>query len=360
MTVRRRAAAGPRPTLEGHLRSWRSWRSRRSRARPRAGLAPDVAALLLALAEAGRRVAGALRLAAFTGRLGETGEVNVQGERVKRMDAWANAALVGALRACGVPCVVVSEELAEPLVTGGRGLGRGEARYVVCLDPLDGSSNADVGGPMGTIFGIRRWQRAAEGRAGGPRPVAAELGPGTTQVAAGYVLYGPATILVYTARRGVHGFTLDSGGQFRLTHPHLRMPTRGLTYAVNDANWPRWPAAVRNLLGWLRAPDDGGPRYALRYVGALVADFHRTLLEGGIYLYPTERPPGRTAGKLRLHYEAAPLALVAEAAGGRASTGRGRVLEATGSAWHERVPLFIGSVREVERAESLLRRSRRG
>jgi fructose-1,6-bisphosphatase I len=178
-------------------------------------------------------------------------------------------------------------------------------------------------------------------------------------VAAGYILYGPATILVYTSGPGVHGFTLDpTGSRFRLTHPDLRMPVRGVTYAVNDANWPRFTPAVRGLIAWLRAPDDGGPPYALRYLGALVADFHRILLEGGIYLYPAELPPGRKAGKLRLLYEAAPLALVAEAAGGRASTGHGRVLEVAGSAWHQRVPLFIGSAAEVERAESLMRRRR--
>jgi fructose-1,6-bisphosphatase I len=320
--------------------------------------------LLLALAEAGRRIAGELRRAAFTGRLGDTGAVNVQGERVKRMDAWANAALVRALRASGVPCVVISEELAEPLVSTTR---RGppppgaDVGYVVCLDPLDGSFNADVGGPVGTIFGIRRQGTTSRGPSTTVDPGAAALGPGTSQVAAGYILYGAATVLVYTAGQGVHGFTLDADARFRLTHADLRMPARGVTYAVNDANWPRWPAAVRGLLTWLRSPDDGGPHYALRYLGALVADFHRILLEGGIYLYPAERPPGRTAGKLRLLYEAAPLALVAEAAGGRASTGSGRVLEATGSAWHQRVPLFIGSPTEIERAESLLRRRpRRG
>jgi fructose-1,6-bisphosphatase I len=223
---------------------------------------------------------------------------------------------------------------------------------------VDGSLNTDVNGIAGTIFGIRaRGSRQGAARTvtrrpsprGLPRDHAdAALAPGTTQVAAGYLLYGPATVLVYTAGHGVHGLTLDTtAGEYRLSHPDVRMPRRGATYSVNEANSTRWTAPARAFVESLRA--DGSP-YSLRYGGALAADFHRTLLEGGVYLYPAEVQ--RPQGKLRLLYEAAPLALVAEQAGGRASTGVARVLDLVATGYHQRVPLFIGSAHEVARAEA--------
>lgn len=299
-----------------------------------------LAVVLEALAAAGARLADELARAPLTGRLGETGEVNPHGDRVRRLDLLANDLFLEALRATGQVTVVASEELPRPVAWPAAPPGTG---FAVCLDPLDGSLNTDVAGPLGSIFGIR------PGPERGDDPAVAVLGPGTRQLAAGYVLYGPATVFVYAAGGAVHVFARDPAtGAFHLARPDVRMPPRGPTYAVNDANWPRWGPAPRALVEWLRAATDAGRR-SLRYSGALVADFHRVLLEGGIYLYPAdaERPTGR----IRLLYEAAPLAMVAEAAGGRASAGRGRVLEVAARDPHQRTPLYLGSAGDVEQAE---------
>jgi fructose-1,6-bisphosphatase I len=306
-----------------------------------APLAPPVVAVLLALAEAGGRLGGELARAPLANALGETGEVNAHGDRVRRLDVRANELLLAALQATGVVSVVVSEELAAPVVWPAAGAAE---RLAVCLDPLDGSLNTDVAGVLGTIFGIRPARRS-----GGRDPARVLLSPGTRQVAAGYLVYGPATVFVYAAGPDVHAFALDPRDrQFHLTRARVRMPASGKTYAVNDANWRRWGPAPRALVEGLRAAADPA-RYFLRYSGALVADFHRTLLEGGIYLYPEET--GRPEGRIRLLYDAAPLALVAEAAGGRASTGRGRILEVTPAHYHQRTPLYIGSAQEIGWAE---------
>ena len=309
---------------------------------------PALALTLGALARAGQEIASELVRAAVRGLHAETGLVNVHGEAVQQLDLWANDLLVKELRSTGVVSVLASEELAEPEVTRQSGTARrGVTESLsVCLDPIDGSWNLAVGGSVGTVFGIR------PGPPAGPDPARAVLGPGTDQRAAGYILYGTATLFVYTVGRGVHGFTLDPRlRQFVLTHPDLRMPARGRTYAANEANVGRWASAVRSFLDTLRGEPGRPAPYRLRYVGALVADFHRTLLEGGIYLYPGELPPGRAEGKLRLLYEAAPLSLVAEQAGGRASTGFGRVLDVVARHPHQTVPFFIGSAEEVTRAE---------
>lgn len=311
-------------------------------------LTEDLAALLLELAAAGKVVAREVAGAALTGRVGETGATNVQGERVKRLDEWANEALVAALAGSGLVCTMVSEELTEPLHLDA---ACGPGRFLVCFDPVDGSSNTDVNGIVGTIFGIRPLPP-------GSGHLREALRPGTAQVAAGYLMYGPATVLVYTAGHGVHGFTLDPAtGEFVLTHPGIRIPSRGKTYAANEANWPRWTPAARELVEGLRS-DPQGP-YAQRWMASLVADFHRILLEGGLYLYPGETGK-RAAGKIRLLYEAAPLALVAEQAGGGATTGRERVLEVQPADYHQRVPLYLGGATEVARAEACHRHEGRG
>jgi fructose-1,6-bisphosphatase I len=326
---------GERPTLAAHLRAQEAG----------ATLAPPLARLLETLAETGARLAAEIARAPLTGALGETGEVNTHGDRVRRLDARAGDLLLGALRATGSVAAVASEELATPVVSP---IAPGMPAFAVCLDPIDGSLNTDVAGVLGTIFGVRPVPAPAAAD-----PMQALLGPGTAQLAAGYLVFGPATVFVYTAGRGVQGFVRDPvDACFRLTHPDIRMPARGRTYAVNDANWPGWGPAPRALVEWLRAPGDGA-RYSLRYSGALVADLHRTLLEGGIYFYPRET--GRPDGRIRLLYEAAPLALIAEAAGGRASTGRGRILEVVARDYHQRTPIYIGSRAEVEEAERLQR-----
>jgi fructose-1,6-bisphosphatase I len=321
------------PTLAEHLRVPADVGS---------ALAPNLVAVLETLAEAGARLAREIARAALTGQLGETGAVNSHGDRVRRLDVRANDLLLAALQASGAVSVVASEELLTPVVWHRAGAAD---RLAVCLDPLDGSLNTDVAGMLGTIFGI--WPGSGSR---GPDPARAVLAAGTRQIAAGYLVYGPATVFVYAVEAAVHAFVYDPAeGQFRLTHAGVRTPAAGRSYAVNDANWPRWGPAPRALVEQLRAAADGEARYALRYSGALAADFHRTLLEGGIYLYPADA--GRPHGRIRLLYEAAPLALVAEAAGGRASTGRARILDVAATDYHQRTPVYIGGAKEVAWAE---------
>ena len=327
------SGTGHPPTLAEHLRA------------PASGnppLAPGLVTVLETLADAGAELAREIAGAVFTGGLGETGSVNAHGDRVRRLDVRANDFLLAALQRSGVVSVVASEELATPAVWP---RPAGSESLSVCLDPLDGSLNSDVAGVLGTIFGIRPGPEPRE-----PDPARAVLGAGTRQVAAGYVLYGPATVFVYAAQAHAHAFVLDpTSGRFRLARGDARTPPAGRTYAVNDANWPRWGPASRALVERLRQARDGDARYALRYSGAMVADFHRTLVEGGIYLYPEDA--GRPEGRIRLLYEAAPLALVAEAAGGRASTGRARILDVVATRYDQRTPCYIGSAKEVTWAE---------
>jgi fructose-1,6-bisphosphatase I len=329
------------PVLSHHLRQERALHP---------ALTEELAALLVEIGLAGKIIAREVARAALTGRLGYTGETNVQGEQVKQLDHWGNEAMVDVLRKSGQVCTMVSEELEKPLHVDE---ACADSRYLVCFDPVDGSSNTDINGIVGTIFSIRPSRGAAVTGQAGDHAADARV-PGTAQVAAGYIMYGPATMFVYTAGHGVHGLTLDTTtGEYLLTHPGLTMPARGKTYAVNEANWPRWGPAPRAFIESLRTERDGVRPYSMRWVGSLVADFHRILLEGGIYLYPAE--VGKKVGKLRLLYEAAPLALVAEQAGGRASTGTERILEIVASEYHQRVPLLIGGADELGRAEALYR-----
>ena len=326
------------PVLSHHLRQERA-------ADPR--ISEELAALLVEIALAGKIISHEVRRAVLTGKVGYTGEINVQGEQVKQLDQWSNEAMVEVLRTSGLVCTMVSEEMEESSHYDG---ACGPGRFVVCFDPVDGSSNTDINGIVGTIFGVRR-TRPGVGAAG---HLADALGPGTAQLAAGYIMYGPATAFVYTAGHGVHGLTLDATtGEYVLSHPNLRMPARGKTYAVNEANWHRWGPGPREFIESLRA--EPKPSYSARYVGSLVADFHRILLEGGIYFYPSETEGKRARGKLRLLYEAAPLGLVVEQAGGRASTGTERILDVVATEHHQRVPLYIGSADEVSRAEACCR-----
>ena len=318
------------------------------RAHPEAG--EEFAALLTQIGLAAKVIAREIGRAALAGTLGAAGTVNVQGEQVKKLDVLSNEIMVEALTASALVCTMVSEEMDEPLHLDAA-CRRGQ--YVVCFDPLDGSSNIDINGVVGTIFSIRR-----RGGRGPDHAMADVLRRGTEQVAAGYVMYGPSTVFVYTAGNDVHGFTLDPTiGEFLLSHENIRIPARGKTYSVNEGNFQRWRPHTQRLVEHLRstARPDGKP-YSLRYVGSLVADLHRTLLEGGIYLYPEDADdPKRPTGKLRLLYEAAPLGLVAEAAGGRASTGTQRILEVEPTSPHQRVPLFIGSPEDVALAEAFYR-----
>jgi fructose-1,6-bisphosphatase I len=308
--------------------------------------AAGIRALVMALGGAGVTIARQLARAVLDGRDGATGTINVQGEAVKKLDVWANEVVVEALVASGQTCLMVSEEMQEPLHVAA---ACGRAGYVVCFDPVDGSSNLDVNGVVGTIFSIRP---AGGGAAG--HVVRDAISPGTAQVAAGYVMYGPATQVVLTAGAGVQGFTLDAArGEYVLSHPDIRIPARGRSYSANEGNSFRWPPDVLRFVRYLKEEDVAtGRPYTARYAGSLVADFHRTLLEGGVFLYPADAPAGgKATGKLRLQYEAAPIGLVAEAAGGRASTGVGRVLDVVPTSPHQRVPLIVGSPEDVAIAE---------
>ena len=320
-------------TLSQHLKNSR-WRGD-----------DDLAELLTTLALAATRISREVNRAGLVDILGFTGEHNVQGEAVRKLDVLAHDVLIEVLRPSGYVCALASEEAEHPLF-----LAPNEPRgpYVVLFDPLDGSSNIDAGITIGTIFSIYR-ARSADAT------LTDLLQSGGRQVAAGYALYGSSTLFVYTAGVGVHGYTLDADvGEFRLTHGNLRMPGRGTIYSANEANYPRWCAGVQRYIDGLKTAD-GPTAYSARYVGSLVADFHRTLLYGGLFLYPAD-PRDAPNGKLRLLYEAAPLARIAEAAGGRASTGDGDILALQASDLHQRVPLFIGSAADVSAVEASIRR----
>ena len=313
----------------------------------------DLATLLYQISLASKAIARELGRAALTGTLGMTGEVNVQGELVKKLDVLANEIIVEALEDSGLVSTIVSEELDEPLYLEKAGE---RAKYVVCLDPVDGSSNIDVNGIVGTFFSIR------DRKGQGPDQLAADvLQPGTAQVAAGYVMYGPSTVFVYTARDGLHAFTLDPTlGEFLLSQEGIRIPARGKTYSVNEGNFHRWHPYTRRLVEHLRTIDKATDRpYSLRYTGSMVADLHRTLLEGGLFLYPADvDDPKKPTGKLRLLYEAAPAALIVEQAGGRASTGTEQILDIQPTSPHQRVPLIIGSPEDVALAEDFYQERR--
>jgi fructose-1,6-bisphosphatase I len=294
--------------------------------------------LLSGITLATKMVEAKIRTAGLSDVLGAIGQTNVQGEQQQKLDVFANQALLHCLGLRDSVAALVSEEDEEP-VTFDRSVETG--KYIIVFDPLDGSSNIDVNVNVGTIFSILRRLPSADGDL-----QASILQPGHAQVAAGYVVYGPSTVLVYTTGNGVHGFTLDPTiGAFVLTNENMKMPAQGSYYSVNEANSSTWPDEYREYVGKLRS-GALGRQYSSRYIGSLVADFHRTLLKGGVFLYPpTKDQPG---GKLRLLYEANPLAFIAEQAGGMASSGRGRILDIKPEGIHQRTPFMVGSQREME------------
>ena len=280
--------------------------------------------------------------------LGEHGTTNTHGERVKKLDMYANEQFISALGAGGETCAIASEENDE-LVPVKTEVSK-NAKYLVCVDPLDGSSNIDVNVSIGTIFSIYR-------RANTETDLSEKdfLQKGTAQIAAGYVIYGSSTMLVYTTGKGVNGFTLDpSIGEFCLSHPDMKCPETGTVYSINQGYFVHLPDGVKNYVKFCQEEDAATKRpYSLRYIGSLVADFHRNLLKGGIFIYPsTSKSP---KGKLRLLYECNPLAFIIEQAGGRASDGNGRILEITPASLHQRTPLFIGSSKMVAKAEEMIK-----
>jgi fructose-1,6-bisphosphatase I len=294
-------------------------------------------------------IAQELAHAALRDQLGYAGGSNVTGDQVKKLDVWGHDIMVSALRETRVCAAVISEEAPEPIEMEEAG---GTNALVVCTDPVDGSSNLDVNGSVGTIFSVR----ASEGKTPAA-PVA--LGPGTRQLAAGYVMYGPATTMVYTLGQGTHGFTLNpESGEFLLTHPDIRIPRRGKIYGINEGNVHSWHPGQRAFVEHLKTPDKpSGRPYSLRYSGAMVADVHRTLLDGGLFMYPADwSDPKKPKAKLRLLYEVAPMGMIVEQAGGRASTGFERVLDLVPTEYHQRAAVILGSPDDVATADEFYRR----
>ncbi|MEX2182253.1 MAG: class 1 fructose-bisphosphatase [Gemmatimonadaceae bacterium] len=305
----------------------------------------ELSGVLADLAIASKMIANKVRLAGLADVLGEHGTQNVQGEAQQKLDVLANTIMVKALDHGGRLCAMASEE-EEGIIQIPERFRRG--KYVLLFDPLDGSSNIDVNVPVGTIFSILR--KVTDGPDGTLEDM---LQAGTEQVAAGYVIYGASTMLVYTAGRGVHGFTLDpSIGEFLLSHPDLRIPEHGRYLSVNDAYERDWAEDVRALMRRYRGMDGERTAMNVRYVGSLVADFHRNLLGGGLFAYPANaRYP---QGKLRLLYECNPLAFVVEQAGGSAIDGRQRILDVRPTALHQRSPYYVGSKADVAIAAEML------
>jgi fructose-1,6-bisphosphatase I len=305
----------------------------------------DLSGVLYDLALAAKMISNKVRSAGLADALGATARENVQGEVQQKLDVFANETIIKALDHGGRLCAMASEE--EPgLIPIPDGFKQG--RYAVLFDPLDGSSNIDVNVPVGTIFSVVRKTTT------GPRGEMPDLlQPGRAQVAAGYVIYGSSTMLVYTTGQGVHGFTLDPMlGEFLLSHPDMRIPERGRYLSVNDSYEPLWVDPVKALIRRYRGLDGRREPMSARYVGSLVADVHRNLIGGGIFAYPANAKSPH--GKLRLLYEASPLAFVVEQAGGAASDGRRRILDIAPTDLHQRTPLYIGSRGDVLAAEEFL------
>lgn len=305
----------------------------------------DLTMLLNAIQLTSKFIATNVRKARLINLVGLAGETNVQGEEQKKLDILSNDIMVNALRASRKTAVLVSEELEEAVMIEADKRGK----YCVVFDPLDGSSNIDAGVNIGTIFGVYQIQPDSQGT------LADVLQPGSTMVAAGYTMYGSSANLVLSTGNGVNGFTLDQGlGEFILTHPDIQIPKRGKIYSFNEGNSMYFHEPVINYLNSIKYPDQsikngqGKPKapYSSRYIGSMVADVHRTLLYGGIFGYPDDKKSKK--GKLRLLYEAFPMAYLTEQAGGLATTGTKRILDVMPTDIHERCPVFLGSKEDVE------------
>jgi fructose-1,6-bisphosphatase I len=280
---------------------------------------------------------------------GAAGEQNIQGEDQQKLDVYANEVFIRTLINREIVCGIASEENDTFITVEGSDKSHNN-KYVVLMDPLDGSSNIDVNVSVGTIFSVFRRITPV----GTPVRMEDFLQPGTAQVAAGYVIYGTSTMLVYTTGHGVHGFTLNPAiGTFYLSHPNMKFNDDGHIYSINEGNYVHFPQGVKDYLKYCQAEEDDRP-YTSRYIGSLVSDIHRNIIKGGIYIYPTSAKSPK--GKLRLMYECNPIAFIAEQAGGKASDGFGRILDIQPTELHQRVPFFCGSKNMVEKAESFMAR----
>jgi len=300
------------------------------------GATGDFTTLLTTLTLAAKVISREVRKAGLAKILGNTGDVNVHGDAVTKLDVFSQNTMCRVMGHNGHLCVMASEE-SEDIIPIPDGSKRG--KYVLMFDPLDGSSNIDANASIGTIFSIHR--KVTNGHEDGSLEDC--LQKGCDQIAAGYFIYGSSTMMVYTTGNGVHGFPLDpSLRAFLLSHENIRIPSRGKIYSINEGNSHSWDAGTRRYIEFVKEDrKDRGHPYTLRYIGSLVADFHRNLLKGGIFLYPGPK------GKLRLLYEAAPLAMVVEQAGGAASTGSERILDVQPTSLHQKIPLIIGSRDDV-------------
>ncbi len=308
----------------------------------------ELSGLLRDIGLAAKRINVEVNKAGLVDILGDTGNMNIQGEEVKKMDVFANNQLVGVLRH-GISCAGIASEELDDMIAFDDEVSN-NSKYICMFDPLDGSTNIDVNVSIGTIFSVYR--RVTE--KGNPVTMQDFLQPGNRQVAAGYIIYGSSTILVYATKRGVNGFTLDpSIGEFTLSHPDIRCPEYGKFYSVNHGNFFQYDENVRNYIDVCQKKNttNGGP-YTQRYVGSMVADVHRNLIKGGIFMYPgtTDKPNG----KLRLLYECNPFAYILEKAGGKATNGKQRIVEIQPTELHQRTPFFVGSRGMMEELESYL------
>lgn len=278
--------------------------------------------------------------------LGVTGETNVHGEEVQKLDDFANHTFTTIIGQSEAVCAIASEEHEEPVIIPQE---KKPGKYIFMMDPLDGSSNIDVNVGIGTIFSIYR--KISDGD-----EVTSEdlLQRADQQVSAGYIIYGSSTMFVYTSGRGVHGFTLDpSLGEYFLSHPHMKIPETGSIYSVNEGNTTLWNDKQRKLVSYLKGLEPDSPKpYKSRYIGTLVSDFHRTLIKGGLFMYPGDS--ANPLGKLRFSYEAAPMAMIVDNAGGDATNGKERILEMTPGHIHDRTPLFVGSLKDIQISNKFL------
>ncbi|EIC84643.1 class 1 fructose-bisphosphatase [Serratia sp. M24T3] len=309
----------------------------------------ELTALLSAIKLGAKIIHRDINKAGLVDILGTSGVENIQGEVQMKLDLYANEKLKAAMKARGEIAGIASEEEDEIVIFEGERANN--AKYVILMDPLDGSSNIDVNVSVGTIFSIYRRTSPL----GKPVTEADFLQPGSQQVAAGYVVYGSSTMLVYTTGAGVHAFTYDpSLGVFCLSHEKVMYPEKGYMYSINEGNYIKFPKGVKKYIKYCQEQDEeSGRPYTSRYIGSLAADFHRNLLKGGIYIYPSTA--SHPQGKLRLLYECNPMAFLAEQAGGKASDGKNRILDIVPQKLHERAPFFVGNTNMVEDAERLIK-----
>ena len=313
----------------------------------------DFTQLLYDITFAAKIIAREVNKAGLMDILGSTGAENIQGETVQKLDEFANSVIQNTMDKTGRVSVMASEEV-EDVILVPQNYQHG--RYVLLFDPLDGSSNINANVSIGSIFSIQR--KISENKAGQIQDC---LQPGCSQVGAAYVVYGSSTMLVYTTGNGVHGFTLDpSVGEFLLSHEYIRIPEKGKIYSVNEGNYDYWDEGTRRFVSYLKGTKNHlGKPYSLRYIGSMVADLHRTLLYGGIFMYPLDnKDPKKSSGKLRLLYEASPMAFIFKQAGGRASDGKNDILKIQPTELHQRTPLIIGSKFEVDLAEQFIQNKR--